>query len=208
MAWAWFGIWNGETDMSTSSLVRGSGLTGIVFGVLVGASAVVRLLSGDPVAAAWLAFAGVTFGLFALMGLYLPNVERMGLAGLIGFAVAVIGFALSLGQLYGLTFTPKGTGPLGSAFPLGYGPFLFGLLLFDAVIIWTQVHSRWGAALLVIGAAMNAAGFAAVEVRLLGVLVFAAGIIWLGLSLAAGASAHRPIAAGAVRADGITSNAG
>src|SRR6476620_3277617 len=116
MAWAWCGIWNGETDMSSSSLVRGRGLAGIAFGILVGASAVVRLLSGDPVAAAWLAFAGVTLGLFALMGLYLPNVERMGLAGLTGFAVAVIGFALSLGQLYALTFTPKGTGPLGPAF--------------------------------------------------------------------------------------------
>jgi hypothetical protein len=193
--------------MPSSRLIRGSGLAGIAFGVLVGASAIVRLSNGDPVAAAWLAFAGVTFGLFALMGLYLPNAERTGLAGLAGFAVAVVGFALSLGQLYGLTFTAKGTGPLGPAFPLGYGPFLFGLLLLDAVIIWTQIHSRWAASFLVIGAAMNAAGFAVVEVRLLGVVVFAVGIIWLGYRLATGASAFASTTFGAVRTDGIPSNA-
>src|SRR2546423_263368 len=112
--------------MSFAALTRWSGVAGIAFGILVGASAIVRLLGGDPVAAAWLAFAGVTLGLFVLMGLYLPNPERLGLAELAGFVIAVIGFALSLGQLYGLTFTPKGAGPLGPAFPLGYGPFLFG----------------------------------------------------------------------------------
>jgi hypothetical protein len=175
--------------VSVSTLIRWSGLAGIAFGVLVGASAAVRLAAGDPVVAAWLAFAGVTFGLFALIGLYLPHLGRTGIPGLLGFVVAMVGFAASLGQLYGLTFNAPRTGPLGPAFPLGYGPFLFGLLLFDAVIIWSRVHSRWAAGLLILGAVMNAAGFATVEIRLLGVVVFGAGMVWLGYSLAAGGSA-------------------
>jgi hypothetical protein len=164
-------------------LLRGSALATVFFGILVAASAVVRLLNGDSVLAAWLAFAGVTLGLFGLVGLCVPYVERTGVPGLVAFVVAMIGFALSLGQLYGLTFNAPKTGPLGPLFPLGYGPFLFGLLPFDALVIWTRVLPRWAAALLIVGAAMNVAGFAAVGIRLLGVVVFGVGVTWLGYAL-------------------------
>jgi hypothetical protein len=172
--------------MSGTDLVRWSGVASMLFGVLVAASAFQRLAGGDPILAAWLAFTGVTFGLIGFVGIYVLFVERTGVLGSVAFVVAMIGFALSLGQLYGLTFNEPRTGPLGPLFPLGYGPFLFGLLLFDAVIIWTRVLPRPAPALLVLGAAMNAAGFATVEIRLLGVVVFGVGFVWLGAAIWAG----------------------
>jgi hypothetical protein len=130
-----------------------------------------------------LAFAGVALGLFALVGLYVPQIQRTGVLGLLTFVVAMLGFAFSLGQLYGLTFTAPGTGPLGILFPLGYGPFLFGLILFDLVTIWAGLLPRIPTALLIVGAALNAAGFATPFVRLIGVVVFGVGAIWLGYAL-------------------------
>lgn len=176
--------------MSSTDLIRASGLANVLFGVLVAASAAVRLAGGDTVAAAWLAFAGVAFGLPGLVGIYLVQVERIGVPGLVAFIVAIAGLALSLGQLYGLTFSAPRTGPLGPLFPLGYGPFLFGLLPLDVIVIRARVLPGLAAASLILGAAMNAAGFAAVEVRLLGVVVFGAGAVWLGRALWAGTTAR------------------
>jgi membrane-bound ClpP family serine protease len=96
------------------------------------------------------------------------------------------GLALSVGQLYGLTFALPGTGPLGPLLPLGYGPFLFGFLLLDLLLLRSGALPRAVPLLLIAGAALNAADFATPEVRLTGVIAFGAGIAWLGLAVLAG----------------------
>lgn len=98
------------------------------------------------------------------------------------------GLVLSVGQLYGLTFAVPGVGPLGPLFPLGYGPLLFGFLLLDVLLLRARLVPRMAPVLLIAGAALNAAGFATPDVRLVGVVLFGLGITWLGLAvlLAAG----------------------
>ncbi len=169
--------------MSARNLIRWSGLASVLFGVLLAASGIVRISKGPPILAVELAFAGVTVGLFALVGMYVRQLERSGIPGLVGFVVAMIGLALSLGQLYALTFSPVGTGPLGRFFPLGYGPFLYGFIVFSLVTIWAGVLPRWAAVLLIVGAVMNVAGIGIVLIRLIGVVIFGLGAIWLGYAL-------------------------
>ncbi len=164
-------------------VLRASSAANVAFGVLIAASAVVRLSADDATpasVAAWPGLIGVLLGIFGLSGLYLTHGDHLGRWAPIAFVLAMTGLALSVAQLYGLTFTLPGAGPLGPLFPLGYGPFLFGFLLLDLVLLRSRELPRVAVLGLIAGAALNAAGFATPEVRLVGVVVFGAGIAWLG----------------------------
>ncbi|MBI3537963.1 MAG: hypothetical protein HY070_10445 [Chloroflexi bacterium] len=136
------------------------------------------------------------FGALALIGMFARQNARAGALGLIGFVVALIGVMLSAAQMYALTFiTPTleekfrdalaqvNSGPLGFLFPLGYGSFLFGFILFSLVIIRAKVLPRWAAIALIAGAVLNVAGIGEVIVRLAGILIFGAGAVWIGVAL-------------------------
>ncbi len=164
-------------------VLRTSSVANVVFGVLIAASAVVRLAAADAASAAvapWLAIIGAVFGIFGLSSLYLIHGDQFGVWGPVAFVPAMTGLALSVAQFYGLTFALPGAGPLGPLFPLGYGPFLFGFLLLDGVLLTSRTLPRVAVLCLIAGAVLNAAGFATPEVRLFGVVTFGAGIAWLG----------------------------
>lgn len=166
-------------------VLRASSAANVAFGVLIAASAIVRLSADGAASAsdfAWPGLIGALFGIFGLCGLYLTHGDRLGPWAPVAFVPAMTGLALSVAQLYGLTFALPGEGPLGPLFPLGYGPFLFGFLLLDLVLLRSRELPRVAVLALIAGAALNAAGFATPEVRLAGVIVFGAGIAWLGFA--------------------------
>ena len=170
-------------------VLRTSSVANVVFGVLIAASAGVRLDAADAAsatAAPWLGIIGAVFGIFGLSGLYLTHGDRLGAWGPAAFVPAMTGLALSVAQFYGLTFALPGAGPLGPLFPLGYGPFLFGFLLLDVVLLASRALPREAVLCLIAGAVLNAVGFATPEVRLFGVVIFGAGIAWLGSVQVAG----------------------
>ena len=160
---------------------RARGLANVAFGILVAASAVVHLAADDPSLAAWPALIGAIFGILGLPALHELTADRFARWSPVAFVAAMTGLALSVGQLYGLTFEAPGSGPLGPVFPLGYGPFLFGFLLLGVLLLASGGVPRLAAAALIAGAVLNAAGFATPEVRLIGVVVFGAGVAWLGV---------------------------
>lgn len=165
-------------------VLRMLSVANVLFGVLIAASAGVRLAASDAssaTAAPWLGLIGAVFGIFGLSGLYATHGDRLGVWGPVAFVPAMTGLALSVAQFYGLTFALPGAGPLGPFFPLGYGPFLFGFLLLDGVLFASRALPREAVLCLIAGAVLNAVGFATPEVRLAGVVIFGAGIAWLGL---------------------------
>ncbi len=185
--------------MSVPAL-RASSAANVVFGVLIASSAVTRLVAEDPAtaaSAAWPGLAGAVVGLFGLLGLYLAHRDHLGRWAAPAFVAATTGLALSVGQLYGLTFTEPGEGPLGPLFPLGYGPFLVGFLLLDLLLLRSPRVSRVAPSCLIAGALLNAAGVATPEVRLVGVVVFGVGIAWLGYAALAQSLAPSGTAGGA-----------
>ncbi len=170
-------------------VLRASFGANVVFGALIAASAVIRLAADDAASAAdaaWPGLVGAVFGIFGLSGLYLAHGDRLGRWGPVAFVSAMTGLALSVAQLYGLTFAAPGVGPLGPLFPLGYGPFLFGFLVLDVVLLASRVLPRLAVLFLIAGAVLNAAGFATPEVRLVGVVLFGMGIAWLRPAVQAG----------------------
>ncbi len=181
-------------------VLRASSAANVAFGVLIAASAVVRLSADDAASAsvaAWPGLIGTLFGIFGLCGLYLAHGDRLGPWGPVAFVPAMTGLALSVAQLYGLTFALPGVGPLGPLFPLGYGPFLVGFLLLDLLLLRSPRVSRVAPSCLIAGALLNAAGVATPEVRLVGVVVFGVGIAWLGYAALAQSLAPSGTAGGA-----------
>lgn len=170
-------------------VLRSGAAANVLFGVLIAISAIIRLAADDAATAAvaaWPGGVGALFGIFGLAGLYLGHGDRLGRWAAVAFVSAMTGLALSVAQLYGLTFAPPGVGPLGPFFPLGYGPLLFGFLPLAVTLLRSRVLPRVALLALIAGAALNAAGFATPEVRLAGVVVFGVGIAWLGLTVSAG----------------------
>ena len=171
------------------AVLRASSAANVVFGVLIACSAVIRLTADDAASAtvaAWPGLVGAVLGVLGLAAVYATLGDHLGGWAPVTFVAAMTGLALSVGQLYGLTFALPGEGPLGPIFPLGYGPFLFGFLLLDLLLLRSGALPRAVPLLLIAGAALNAVGFATPEVRLAGVVAFGGGIAWLGLALLAG----------------------
>jgi hypothetical protein len=163
--------------MSTAKLVRWSGLS-LMLGGIIGA---VGLFIHPPADTAVYALyplwvpahllSGIASLLIALglVGLYARQLEKVGLAGLIGFVLTFVGIRLSAGVVIfidvvvfpliaarGLDWlnTPNGTLRTSSAFQLTAGlgalSLLLGLLLFAIATLRARLLPRWGAWLVIL----------------------------------------------------------
>jgi len=163
--------------MSTAKLIRWSGLS-LMLGGIIGA---VGLFIHPPADTAVYALyplwvpahllSGIASLLIALgmVGLYARQLEKVGLAGLIGFVLTFVGITLSGGVVIfidvvvfpliaarGLDWlnTPNGALRTSSAFQLTAGlgalSLLLGLLLFAIATLLARLRPRWGAWLVIL----------------------------------------------------------
>ena len=188
--------------MSSSSLIRLSGLAAVVAGVL--------LLIGDLLSLATesenmsesattaphiftflLYLLGSVLVLVGLVGLYVRQSEAVGVLGLVGFAVAFLGTSLVLGVVWAQLFIApflavqaprvldtEPTGALG--FTLTFALLAVGWLLFGVAALRARVYPRAAAIVLMVGAVINF-----LPVPLSGIVLDVA-IAWLGFILFTG----------------------
>lgn len=196
--------------MSSSNLIRWSGLATFIGGILVVVINVTFfVLIGDQpesVAAAtstWvilfvLSLVATVLVFLGLVGLYAYQAETAGTLGLVAFLVAFIGTALFFGFIWADTFVVP---PLAQAAPefldadssgvlavgiiLTFVLFALGWLLFGLASLLARVLPRWAAVLLMIGVVLS---------YVLGVLalpfsevVFGAALAWMGYAVWIGA---------------------
>ena len=200
--------------MSSSNLIRWSGLAALLGGVLWVIVPVVFLISfGDQpesvkaITSTWtIVFA---FDLLAsvliflgLVGLYARQVEETGVLGLIAFLIAFTGTAMMFSESWVLNFvvpmlaeaTPELVGLAVTALPgtlmvglmLTFGLFGLGWLLFGLVSLQAGVLPRGAAILLMVGAVLVTVLFLTIELPF-GFVVFGAALAWMGYALWSGA---------------------
>lgn len=193
--------------MTSSNLIRWSGLAAILGGALLIVSDLLSLTlySGSLSEAATtgsylvdngLRLLGAMLLLIGLVGLYAHQSETAGALGLVGFIVAFAGTSLMLGGIWTNTFVAPTvaveapefldagpTGTLGFGFTLSLGLAALGWLLFGVATHRSRIYPRVAAALLVVGAVLTFAPLPGTG------LVFGAAVIWLGFSLFSGQEA-------------------
>ena len=187
--------------MSSSDLVRWSGLAAVAGGVLLVIAELSTLptineenLSEVAVTTSWavqqlLFLLSSVLLLLGLVGLYARQSEAAGVLGLVGFLTAFLGTTLTAGVSFDqIVVLPilaaeapevvNGTPPLGILLPF----LLFGVgwVLFGVATLRARVYPRRAAVLLVVGA-----GLAAVPL-IFSTIIFALAVAWLGLGLFAG----------------------
>lgn len=199
--------------MTSSNLIRWSGLAAILGGALLLISDLLSLtvVSGDLAKAATTGVYLVDNGvrllggmllLVGLVGLYTRQAEASGTLGLIGFLAAFAGTSLMMGAFWTNTFVPpalaleapeflatRPAGTLGFGFTLSFMLAPVGWLLFGAATFRARVYPRAASVLLMAGAALTFIPLPAV-----GGVVFSLAIAWLGYTLfsEARASSMRP----------------
>ena len=199
--------------MSSSNLIRWSGLAAMVGGVLWVILPVVFLVSfGDQpgsVAASTTTWTLVhIFDLLAsiliflgLVGLYARQAEKAGALGLIAFLIAFTGTAMMFSESWANNFvvpvlaeaTPELVdtavtalpGTLKVGFMLTFGLFGLGWLLFGLASLQASVLPRGPAILLMVGAVLVTVLFLALELPF-GFVVFGAALAWMGYALWSG----------------------
>lgn len=195
--------------MSSTNLMRWSGLAALVGGVLL----VVAELLGLPTlnvetfseTATTTSFAvqqlvfllGVALVLLGLPGLYARQSEATGALGLIGFLVAFLGMVLIAGFMWASAFIAPSLATEAPEF-LDAGPppgfiltfiiFAVGWLLFGIATLRGRVFPRASAIVLIVGAVVT---FLPLPFT---TLVFDVAVAWLGFALFTGraASAEQP----------------
>jgi hypothetical protein len=222
LIWLGYALWSGTgeparaTDgakltLSTSTLIRLSGLAGIGTAVLViiaeGVGRSLGLMSMaemavTPLAASWvplnfLELLGLGLMLLALVGLYACQAQAAGVFGLVGFLGAFFGTCLLMGSAWTNTFVPPviareapallvmhpPPAPLGTAFVVTAEVFGLGQILFGIVTLLTRQVPRGGAVLLIVGGVLvRVTPMLPVYVPL-EVLATSAGLAWLGYAL-------------------------
>ncbi len=198
--------------MSSSDLVRWGGLAAMVGGVLFILAELMDiynfvLLGEEDFSAiaetatyaveAWLSLLGAVLLLFGLFGLHVRQSEAAGALGLVGFLVAFLGTALTVGVDWdGVFVVPiladaapellDAGPPLG--FALSFGIFAIGWVLFGVAALRARVYPRWAALLLIVGAVLS---FLPLP---LSTAPFGIAVAWMGLILFTGtdASAEQP----------------
>ncbi len=166
--------------MSTSDLVRWSGLAAIVGGVLAVLSDLVSFLvpdyenfsetatTGAYTVESVLFLLATVLLLLGLVGLYASQAEAAGVLGLVAFLVAFLGTALVVGAIWAETFVAPSVaevapefldeepgGRLGLGFLLSFPLSALGWLLFGVATYRARVYPRWAAILLMVGAALS-----------------------------------------------------
>lgn len=192
--------------MSSSSLVRWSGLVAMVAGVLLLIAELLELLPVfDDIPFSELALTRIfTFQLtlylvglillaVGLVGLYAHQSETVGLLGLVGFLVAFAGTVLFTGFFWANIFVAPALAvgapeflDQGGRFPgfrLSLIIYAVGWLLFGLASLKARVYPRAPVVALIIGAALDLFGAP------LSGLVIDAAFVWLGFSLFSGRAA-------------------
>jgi hypothetical protein len=200
--------------MSSSNLMRWSGLAALVGGVLFAVPDVAESLLftnqsyGEAAAtSAWtivqVAYIGAAV-LFTmgLVGLYVRQAEQAGTLGLVAFLVAFIGGVMGSGSAWSEAFlgawladaAPElldadPSGALAAGLLLTFGLLALGWLLFGLASLRAGVLPRGAALLLMIGAVLYPVG-GFLELPFAGV-VFGAAVAWMGYALWSG-TANEP----------------
>ncbi len=159
--------------MKTSDLIRWSGLSLIVGGIMGILGLVIHPLNENAptitsslwVPAHYMAFVSSILFIFGLIGLYARQAEETGRLGLIGFALTLIG-VVTLGMellwieviiypflvanepalFYSLRSSPAYLVPIGLSFLL----FLVGSVIFGVAMVRAAVLPRWGVWLVIL----------------------------------------------------------
>ena len=175
--------------MTSSKLIRWSGIVTILVGVLIflfGISPSILLPTTEPLLNWVLDNNWVTLNLFAFLltillplsfiGLYAKQIERIGILGFIGFILTFIGSMLYVGVQFDETFTwpviavqapalldlqgPMFTNPLFSMIFFLMALILIpGIIMFGIATIRAGILPRWGALILIIGLPFACGGF-------------------------------------------------
>jgi hypothetical protein len=184
--------------VSSSQLIRWSGLAAIAAGVSLGIAELLSLLffgydfsntaTTDTYAfySVWIMIAGLLLPL-GLVGLYARQLEASGLLGLVGFVVAFIGTVLVAGFFWTSAFiapllaveAPELLAVLVAlpGFFRSFIVFAFGWLLFGVATLRAGIYPRGAAVLLIVGAVL------VVIPRPLTSIVLDAAVVWMGYIL-------------------------
>mgnify|MGYP001081728145 CR=1 FL=1 len=196
--------------MSTTNLIRWSGLISITAGVLYTVGALLHPVGEDLAAVInpnWVPahlvyWVSVLLMHLSLVGLYERQVEKMGWLGLVGFVLAFVGTAV-VGSilLYVFTVLPLIAGEaqpifdqaattpvfLLPVFVLGFG---LGWILLGLATMRAGVLPRWSGLLLIVGVTLFVISEAVpFGVRLahtlvtIGDIIFSLGLVWVGYAL-------------------------
>lgn len=187
--------------MSTSTLFRLSGLAGILSGLFI----VIDFLLPASLVVDTVGVLSAVLGLFLLTGIYLRQRAESGSLGGIGYIVASLGLALTVGAAFANTYVLSllgesvreelFAGQTGMAFLATGVIYLLGLILFGIATIKANIFPRVAPVLLVVGfVPVSFFPFFPDIVVTIGALVAGAGIIWFGYALwsGAGKTAEQP----------------
>lgn len=191
--------------MSTSKLIRWSGMASILAGVLYTVGTLIHPAGEDVAAIAsstWvpahaLSAAAALFMLLGLVGLYARQVEKTGWLGLLGFVLAFIGSAiLGSEQFQAATLMPiiaskaptliEESSTSSSALIFGLVlllSFVLGFLLFGIAVMRAGVLPRWSGLVLIIGLLLSFGGAISQVIGIIAAVVFGAGLAWMGYAL-------------------------
>ncbi len=202
--------------MSSSNLIRLSGLAAVVAGLLLTIGDLLSFATEPENLSEWATMPSYFFVWFlyllsgvlllvGLVGLYAYQSEAAGILGLVGFVGAFSGTALVLGAIWAQLFVApflavqspgaldtEPTGSLAAGFTLSFALLAVGWLLFRIAALRARVYPQVAVIVLIIGAVV---GFLPIPLT---ELVLNVAVVWLGLSLLSrrGASAA-PATAGA-----------
>jgi hypothetical protein len=194
--------------MSSSNLIRLSGLAAIVAGALLSVGALLSLATESEnmsVSATTPSYAfssllyllGAVLLLLGLVGLYIRQSEAAGILGFVAFLVAFFGTGLALGATWAELFVAPSlaveaprvldaepTGMLALGFTLTFFVFLpLGWLLFGVASYRARIYPRGATILLMVGAVIAALPIPLTEI------VLYVGVVWMGFTLFTGIGA-------------------
>lgn len=195
--------------MSSSNLIRWSGLAAMLAGVLLLVAALldlavdpgqptsVRVTTGVYSFQSAVNLLALVLLLIGLVGLYARQSQAAGLLGLVGFLVAFLGTALATGFRWAILFMAPSLAVAAPGF-LNEGPppgfflmlitFAVGWLLFGVATLRARVYPRAPAITLIVGAVLSLFPLPLVDI------VLAAAVAWMGyvLFMERGAAAEPP----------------
>jgi hypothetical protein len=144
---------------------------------------------------------GFVLAIVGVLGIFYKQFDNLTELGMIGFLITFVGQVFYNASIYYETFIwpvlaqsdpnliNMSTGPIYSnpvffmMLLLAGSLYAFGFLIFGYSTYKTETFPKWAILLLVIGVALFIPGFSPYLIRTLGVIVYAAGLIWVGYML-------------------------
>ena len=183
--------------MSSSKLIRWSGLLTIGAGAFLGLSPLIH--PSSPQSAAWvpmhlLYFAALIATLLALFGILLYQLQQAGRLGLVGFFMAFVGTAMMLLEGRERLFSPDfGVGTPRGLLELIIASLVFslGCILLGVAIVRAGVLPRGAGILLAVGGPIVAFSppIGVLTVEIVGHALFGLGLLWVGYVISSGREA-------------------